>query len=134
MRVGLAAFAVPALLAMSIPSIIVSPLFLTPALIGILVLWPILHQTWKRLAYGVVGGYGFIRRGFIGSNVTQFPLFKVQRIDLRQTHWQRRAGFARLHIHLASHSLEVPHMPVEDARRFRDLALYHAESSKAAWF
>ena len=28
----------------------------------------------------------------------------------------------------------VPHMPVEDARRFRDLALYHAESSKAAWF
>ncbi len=96
--------------------------------------WLILHQIWKRLGYGVVGEYGFIRSGFIGSATTVFALYKVQRIDLRQTPHQRRAGFATLTIHLASHSLTVPYMPVADAEWFRDLVLYYVESTRRPWY
>jgi len=96
--------------------------------------WPVVYQIWRKLGYGVVGEYGFVRSGFIGSVTTVFALYKVQRIDLRQTPHQRRAGLATLTIHLASHSLTVPYMPVADAARFRDLALYYIESTQRSWY
>ncbi len=96
--------------------------------------WLVVNQCWKKLGYGVVGEYGFVRTGFVGTRTTVFPLFKVQRIDVRQTPFQRRAGFATLAIHLASHSLTVPYMRVEDAERFRNLALYQVESTDRPWY
>ena len=69
-----------------------------------------------------------------GTRITVFPLFKVQRIDIRQTPGQRRKGLAHLSIHLASHSLNIPYICEGDARSFRDLALYHVESSNRAWY
>jgi putative membrane protein len=133
-RLGIAGFTLPATLVLMTPAILVSPLFLLPVPLMAAALYPIFVQLWKRIAYGVVGAYGFVRTGFIGSTVTVFPLYKIQRIDFRQTPWQRRAGFAHLKIHLASHSLNLPYVPVEDARRLQDLALYEVESSTLAWF
>jgi putative membrane protein len=133
-RLGVAGFTLPATLILITPAILVNPLFLLPVPVLAAVVYPIFVQLWKRIAYGVVGTYGFVRTGFVGSTVTVFPLYKIQRIDFRQTPWQRKAGFAHLTIHLASHSLTLPYMPVEDAQRLRNLALYRVESTTLAWF
>ena len=82
----------------------------------------------------MVGDYGFIRHGFWGAEITVFPLFKVQRVDIRQTPGQRRKKLAHLAIHLASHSLKISYVDEQDAKLFRDLALYHVESSNRAWY
>ena len=117
-----------------IPTILLSWIFVLLLPIALGCAWPVVHQYWKKLGYAVVGDYGFVRTGFVGSQTTVFPLFKVQRIDVRQTPFQRRAGLATLAIHLASHSLTVPYMRVEDVERFRDLALYHVESTDRPWY
>ena len=125
----------PPLAAISIgPTILLGWMFLLvlPILLGFG--YVILHQIWKKLGYAVVGEYGFVRTGFIGTQTTLFPLFKVQRVDLRQTPAQRRHGLANLTIHLASHSLSIPYIELQDAEKFRDLALFYMESSEQAWY
>jgi len=94
----------------------------------------VFNRCWSKLGYGVNGDYGFVRQGFIGTVTTIFPMFKVQRVDIRQTPIQHRKGLAHLTIHLASHSLKVPYVSMRDASLFRDLALYQAESSEQPWY
>lgn len=106
--------------------------FLLP--LGLVLAWTIVSQVWKKVGYAVVRDYGFVRRGFFGTQTTVFPLFKVQRVDIRQTPGQRRKGLAQLTIHLASHSLKISYVCEQDAIRFRDLALYYVESSNRAWY
>ncbi len=93
-----------------------------------------IYRSWQKLGYAVVGEYGFVRYGFIGTKTTVFPLFKVQRVDIRQSPGQRRKGLAHLNIHLASHSLKIPHMPVKHANAMRDLMLFHVESTDRPWY
>lgn len=94
----------------------------------------IVHRCWRQTGWAVNGDHVKFQRGFIGSAATIFPLFKVQRIDLVQTPSQRRRGLAHLTLHLASHSMTMPWMRIEDAERLRDLALYRAETATEAWF
>ncbi len=96
--------------------------------------WALLERRWRKMGYAVAGDHGFIRHGLVGSETTVFPLFKVQRVDIRQTPGQNRRGLAHLVIHLASHSLKLPHVKVADAQLFRDLALYHVESTNRPWY
>ena len=96
--------------------------------------WVLTDRIWQRIGYAVVGEFGFIRHGFIGTRVTVFPLFKVQRVDITQTPGLRRKALANLNIHLASHSLNIPYMKFDDAKALRDLALYHAETSNRPWY
>ena len=117
-----------------IPSILVSWKFALAIPVAVGFAWLIVHQIWKKLGYGIVGEYGFIRSGFVGTQITVFPLFKVQRIDIRQTPFQKSAGLANLTIHLASHSLTVPYLRMQDAGRFRNLALYYVESTDRPWY
>ena len=131
---NMAVLLLPATLISFIPSLLVSWKFLLliPVLAGALYL--ISNRRWQKAGYAVAGGYGFVRSGFIGTLTTIFPLFKIQRIDVRQTPIQHRKGLAHLTIHLASHSIKVPYIALEDANRFRDLALYKAETSNVAWY
>ncbi|MDJ0652687.1 MAG: PH domain-containing protein [Xanthomonadales bacterium] len=92
------------------------------------------YLRWKRYGYGTVNAYGCLREGFFGYKTTLFPLRKLQRADLRQSPSQRRAGLANLTVHLASHSITMPYMDLNEARRFADLALHQAESSEEGWF
>ena len=102
--------------------------------LGLMLTGLVFNRCWTKLGYGVNGDYGFVRQGFIGTVTTIFPMFKVQRIDIRQTPVQHRKGLAHLTIHLASHSLKVPYVSMHDASLFRDLALYQAESSEQPWY
>lgn len=113
---------------------LVSWKFLAIPLLVLLIAWLVVNRYWKNSGYAVVGEYGFVRHGFVGSRTTVFPLFKVQRIDIRQSPGQRRRGLANLSIHLASHSLTVTHMDAADAQKIRDLALFYVESSNRAWY
>jgi putative membrane protein len=124
----------PAILVTVLLSLIVSWKFVVLLPIVVTLAWLIVSRFWKKIGYGVVADYGFVRRGFFGTQTTVFPLFKVQRIDIRQTPGQRRKGLAYLAIHLASHTLKIPYVRVQDAEKFRDLALYHVESSNRAWY
>ena len=124
----------PLLLITGILILIVNWIFLLLLPIGLALAWIIVSQIWSKSGYGVLGNYGFIRHGFLGAEVTVFPLFKVQRVDIRQTPGQRRKKLAHLAIHLASHSLKISYVREQDARQFRDLALYHVESSNRAWY
>jgi putative membrane protein len=124
----------PSMLVTGLLSLIVSWKFVVLLPIVVTLAWWIVSRFWKKIGYGVVGDYGFVRRGFFGTQITVFPLFKVQRIDIRQTPGQRRKGLAYLAIHLASHTLKTPYVPVHDAEKLRDLALYHVESSNRAWY
>ena len=124
----------PLLLITGVLSAIVNWMFLLLLPVGLALAWLIVSQIWSKSGYGVVGNYGFIRHGFLGAEVTVFPLFKVQRVDIRQTPGQRRKKLAHLAIHLASHSLKISYVREQDARQFRDLALYHVESSNRAWY
>ncbi len=117
-----------------IPIIVLDWKFVLTIPIALGFAWPIVHQCWRKLGYAVVGEYGFVQTGFIGTQTTVFPLFKVQRIDARQTPFQRRAGLANLTIHLASHSLTMPYIRVKDAGLLRNLALYYVESTDRAWY
>jgi putative membrane protein len=131
---NMAVFLLPATLVALIPALLVSLKFflVIPVIAGIL--YMVTNRRWQKAGYCVAGDYGFVRSGFIGTTTTIFPLFKIQRIDIRQTPIQHRKGLTHLTIHLASHSIKVPYMAIEDANRFRDLALYCAESSNAAWY
>ncbi len=93
----------------------------------------VITRCWRQAGWAVSGDHGLLRKGFIGSNTSVFPLFKVQRMDIVQTPWLRRRGLAHLTVHLASHSMTLPWMRTDDAERFRDLALQRAESSEEAW-
>jgi putative membrane protein len=124
----------PLMLVTGLLSLIVSWKFVVLLPIVLALAWSTISRVWGKIGYGVVGDYGFIRRGFIGTHTTIFPLFKVQRIDIRQTPGQRRKGLAQLTIHLASHTLKIPYVCEHDAKTFRDLALYYVESSDRAWY
>jgi membrane protein YdbS with pleckstrin-like domain len=106
---------------------------LTWPLGALITLW-VVNRCWRQTGWAVDRDTVLFRKGFIGSRTTLFPLFKVQRVDLVQTPSQRRRGLAHLTLHLASHSVTMPWMNVEDAQTLRDLALYRAESAAEAWF
>jgi len=133
-RVIFAVMVIPLVAATSVLSILLSWKFVAILPITYGIAWMVVSRYWQMLGYAVVGEYGYVRRGFFGTEITAFPLFKVQRIDIRQSPGQRRRGLAHLSIHLASHSLSLPHVRVEDVQEFRDIVLYHVESSNIAWY
>jgi len=124
----------PLMLVTGLLSLVVSWKFVVLLPVAAAIAWSIISRVWEKIGYGVVGDYGFLRRGFFGTHTTVFPLFKVQKIDIRQTPGQRRKGLAQLSIHLASHTLIIPYVCEHDAKSFRDLALYYVESSNRAWY
>lgn len=115
-------------------SIALSPWFgLLWPLGALITLW-VVDRCWRQTGWAVDRDTVLFRKGFIGNRTTLFPLFKIQRVDLVQTPAQRRRGLAHLTLHLASHSVTMPWMNLEDAVRLRDLALYRAESATEAWY
>lgn len=133
-RIHLLWVVVPMSIGVLAPAILVAWQFLALPLLAAGISYLVLVRRWARYGYAIDGEYGFLRTGFIGSEITIFPLFKVQRVDVQQTPSQRRKGLAYLTIHLASHSLEVPYVPVNDAFAFRDYALFAAESTQRKWY
>lgn len=116
------------------PGLALHPAFFLIIPVGLTIGGLIMIQIARRLGYAVVGEHAFLRSGFIGSKTSIFPLYKIQRVDLRQTPSQRRQGLCHLTVHLASGTETVPYMDVAAAEQLRDLALYHAETDPRPWY
>ncbi len=106
------------------------------AVIGLIapLFYPLVVKRWSRYRFGLTDHYGYIARGFIGNRRVLFPLFKVQRVVLKQSPLQRRSNLATLVIYLASERLTIPYMPIELAHHWYDLIYYRTETDPRPWF
>ena len=94
---------------------------------------PFLALRWVNYGYASDGKYGLVREGFVGHQLTVFPFFKVQNVVLSQSPAQKKAGLASLKIKMASSTVKIPFMPLRDASDWRNMMLYHVESSRKSW-
>lgn len=94
---------------------------------------PIVHRYWRCLGYAVDGAFAATREGFLGQRWRFFPLFKVHRIDFRQSPWHRRQDLVDVHLWLADGPAHIPCVPRPDAETLRDLVCYHVEATGKAW-
>lgn len=74
-----------------------------------------------------------VRRGFVGTTLSVFLFRKVQRVDIRQSPFQRRHGLVNVDFVLAAETVTVPWLDEQVARRLCDWVLYKVESSRLAW-
>ncbi len=74
--------------------------------------------------------YFVIHKGVWGRRHTLVRWEKLQKIDLRQTPYQRRNGYAHLHLNTASSNLTIPYLDVNTAQEILYYALYKTEISR----
>ena len=96
--------------------------------------WTVIQwRVWQRFGWHMSGD-AFVRRtGFLATRLDVFLLRKVQRVSLSQSPYQHRTAVATLRFYLASGSVRVPYLPLEDATLIRDYVLYKVESSTRPW-
>ncbi|UTW58122.1 PH domain-containing protein [Kordiimonas sp. SCSIO 12603] len=113
-------------------SIVFSPWFMLILLFPVLAM-PFVMLRRSKFGYASDGIHGIIRSGFFGQKLTVFPFFKVQTVQLTQSPAQRKKGLANLVIKMAGTSLQIPFMPLQDAKSWRDRILYEVESNNSSW-
>jgi putative membrane protein len=97
-------------------------------------LWSAIQwRLWRRLGWSVSADAFVRRKGFVGKYLDVFLLRKVQRVTLTQSPYQRRKALATVTFHLASGSIRLPYMALENAETIRDYVLFKVESSTRSW-
>lgn len=96
-------------------------------------LTPLVILRKQRYGYASDDRYAVIRQGFFGQTLTVIPFYKVQTVKISQSPGQRAAGLANLKIKLAGHSLTIPYMPLETARRWRAGVFAEIQNRRDAW-
>ena len=97
------------------------------------VVYLVARRYWRRFGYYHDNDALVRRFGLIGYDLEVFLSRKVQRVTVTQSWLQRRRHLAGLRIFLASGSVRIPYIPIEDAKLLRDYILYKVESSQRAW-
>ncbi len=108
-------------------------IFTSPFLLS-LVMLPLIIRRWKCYRYGMENGYAQFKRGLFGYRNILFPLYKVQRAEVRQSPFQRRRNLATLKIYLASDSIQMQYIPIKDANRWLKIIGQEIELTKQAWY
>ena len=93
------------------------------------------------LAYRFQSNYRFYlndevlktRSWVLNKSYLVMHLYKVQRVDVIQSIYQRRKGVANVRLFTAAGSVEIPYLAVETAHEIRDYVLYKAESDGRPW-
>ena len=109
-----------------------SPWFLLILLLPLAVS-PLVMLRRSKFGYASDGEYGIIRSGFLGQKLTVFPFYKAQTVQISQSPAQRKKQLANLEIKLAGTSLQIPFMPLADAKAWRDRILLEVESNNSSW-
>lgn len=78
--------------------------------------------------------YFFIRKGVWGRRHILVKWEKLQKIELRQSPYQRRNDFANIRLHTASSNITIPYIQVHTAREMLDYGLYRTERSEEFLF
>ena len=105
----------------------------------------VLIPVWITLIYFLMDNYqkrwrihlydDFIQldRGIWDYKRERIYLYKVQGIQLNQTPYQKRVRLASLQLFTAAGDVNIPYIPLEDARDLLNFVLFKVESSKKHW-
>lgn len=103
----------------------------------LLPIWLLCRRAWAARRHAMVFDtetpMGLARKGLFAPTILCFPLYKVQTVALTQNPLQRRRGTASLTLKLAGEAIRLPHLPLDQARYWRDRALYEAETGTRPW-
>jgi len=99
-----------------------------------LIMLPLVIIRWKSYRFGMKDGYGKFERGLFGFRHILFPLYKVQRAEVRQSPIQRRRNLATLKIYLASNQIQMQYIPIEEANRWLEVIGQEVEDTDLAWY
>jgi len=108
-------------------------IFLLPFIFSILLL-PLVIKRWKGYRFGMKDGYGIFQRGVFGFRHILFPLYKVQRAEVRQSPIQRRKGLATLKIYLASNNIQMQYIPIGTAKQWLSVIQQEIKSANKPWY
>jgi len=108
----------------------------------LILVWPIalligcflVHRRWKMFRYSLSPDSGYFQSGLFGYRKTEFPLFKAQRVVVKQSPLQKRRNLATLLIYLASQRITIPYMPMAHAEDWFNQISYQIETTRRSWF
>ena len=123
-------------LIVSLPFIIFNELYwftLLPIVIPTVFL-PLVYRRWKAYRFGMKDGYARFERGLFGYRHITFPLYKVQRAEVRQSPIQRRRHLATLKIYLASNQLQMQYIPFDVANEWLEKINKAIHLDKRPWY
>jgi putative membrane protein len=106
---------------------------LAPLSLGV-ILWPLISLRWKKYGYAIDNEFASFQSGFIGHKRISFALFKAQRVVIKRSPLQRKRNLATLKIYLASLTITIPYMPMDDARYWFDKISQQIETVDSNWF
>jgi putative membrane protein len=90
-------------------------------------------RNWKRAGYAFDNDEIVRRSGLFGWRTVGLLFRKVQRVTVTQSRYQRRKDLASLKMYMASGTVSIPYIGLENAQQLRDFILYRVESSTRAW-
>ena len=123
-------------LIVSLPFIIFNELYwfyLLPIVIPTIFL-PLVYRRWKAYRFGMKDGYARFERGLFGYRHITFPLYKVQRAEVRQSPIQRRRNLATLKVYLASNQLQMQYIPFDVANEWLEEINKAIHLDKRPWY
>jgi len=123
-------------LIISLPFIIFNDLYwfsLLPIVIPTIFL-PLVYRRWKAYRFGMKDGYARFERGLFGYRHITFPLYKVQRAEVRQSPIQRRRNLATLKVYLASNQLQMQYIPFDVANEWLEKINKAIHLDKRPWY
>lgn len=102
-------------------------------LLGVMPISALIFMRYKRYGFCFNADYGVLRSGLLGKDIVFFPMYKIQKLTIKQSFGQRRLNVGNLHIQLGSGTVVIPYVPMKNLYQFSDMALYQIEVSEKAW-
>lgn len=103
-------------------------------MIASLLLLPLVLRRWRAYRFGMKNGYAKFERGLFGFRHIIFPLFKIQKVEIKQSPIQRRRDLATIKIYLASNRVQMQYIPMQTAREWMAIISEQIEGTKKAWY
>ncbi|MCF6262158.1 MAG: PH domain-containing protein [Xanthomonadales bacterium] len=103
------------------------------AIVAIIML-PLVIKRWRMYRFGHAQNYGVFQSGLFGFKRTLFPLYKVQRTEIRQSPLQRRRKLATLRISLAAGEIVIPYISMQQANQYLENIQSAIKTNRAPWF
>ncbi len=126
---------IPSLI-VSLPFVILNEIYwfsLLPLILPVILL-PLVYRRWKAYRFGMKDGYARFERGLFGYRHITFPLYKVQRAEVRQSPIQRKRNLATLKIYLASNQLQMQYIPFDVANEWLEKINQAIHNDKRPWY
>ncbi len=99
-----------------------------------LAMLPLVIRRWHMYRFGHAQNYGAFQSGLFGFKRTLFPLYKVQRTEIRQSPLQRRRNLVTLRISLAAGEVVIPYISMQQANQYLESIQNAIKTNRAPWF